>query len=72
MKFKLEKDSEIYIICPANVDTGGPMCLHELAYILKNKFKKKYIYIIILDQLKIQFIKIINILRFLLKIKLMI
>lgn len=41
MKFKLEKDSEIYIICPANVDTGGPMCLHELAYILKNKFKKK-------------------------------
>ena len=41
MKFNLKKDSEIFILCPANVDTGGPMCLHQLAYILKKKFKKK-------------------------------
>ena len=41
MKFKLKRDSEIFILAPANIDTGGPMCLHELAYILKNKFKKK-------------------------------
>ena len=41
MKFKLYKNSEIFIICPANIDTGGPMCLHQLAYKLKKKFKKK-------------------------------
>ena len=41
MKFNLKKDSEIFILCPANVDTGGPMCLHQLAYILKKKFKRK-------------------------------
>ena len=41
MKFKLYKNSEIFVICPANIDTGGPMCLHQLAYKLKKKFKKK-------------------------------
>jgi len=41
MKFKLNKNSEIFIFAPANVDTGGPTDLHQLAYILKNKFKKK-------------------------------
>ena len=41
MKFDLKKDSEIFILCPANVDTGGPMCLHQLAYILKKRLKKK-------------------------------
>ena len=41
MKFKLYKNSEIFIVCPANVDTGGPMCLHQLADRLRKKFKKK-------------------------------
>jgi hypothetical protein len=45
MKFKLYKNSEIFVICPANIDTGGPMCLHQLAQKLKKKFKKKvYMY----------------------------
>ncbi len=41
MKFKLYKNSEIFILCPANVDTGGPMCLHQLADKLRKKFKRK-------------------------------
>ena len=41
MKFKLNKDSEIFIYAPANVDTGGPIDLHQLAYVLKNNLKKK-------------------------------
>ena len=45
MKFKLYKNSEIFVICPANIDTGGPMCLHQLAQKIKKKFKKKvYMY----------------------------
>ena len=45
MKFNVSKDSEIYVICPANIDTGGPMCLHQLAHKLKKKFRKKvYMY----------------------------
>ena len=45
MKFKLYKNSEIFVICPANIDTGGPMCLHQLAHKLKKKFKKRvYMY----------------------------
>ena len=45
MKFKLKKNSEIYILAPARIDTGGPTDLHQLAYILRNKFKKKtYMY----------------------------
>ena len=30
----------IYIIAPTNFSSGGPELLHQLAYILKNKFKK--------------------------------
>lgn len=41
MQFKLNKDSKIYILSPANIDTGGPTDLHQLAYVLKNKMKKK-------------------------------
>lgn len=41
MTFKLKKDSVIFIMAPANIDTGGPTDLHQLAYILKKKFKKK-------------------------------
>ena len=41
MRFKLNKDSDIFIMAPANVDTGGPKDLHQLAYILKKKFKKR-------------------------------
>ena len=40
MKFKLYKNSEIFVICPANIDTGGPMCLHQLAQKLKKSLKK--------------------------------
>ena len=45
MKLSLTKNSNIYILCPANVHTGGPKCLHQLAYELKNVLKKKvYMY----------------------------
>ena len=45
MKFKNYRNSEIYIYAPPNIDTGGPTDLHQLAFVLKNKFKKKvYMY----------------------------
>ena len=31
----------IYIIAPFNFSSGGPELVHQLAYILKNKLKKK-------------------------------
>ena len=40
MKLKPLKKNVIYILCPANIDTGGPTDLHQLAYVLKNKYKK--------------------------------
>ena len=41
MKFKIYKKTKIFIYSPANIDTGGPTDLHQLAYILRKKFKKK-------------------------------
>ena len=39
------KNSIIYILCPANIHTGGPKCLHQLGYELQNVLKKKvYMY----------------------------
>lgn len=31
----------IYIIAPFNFSSGGPELVHQLAFILKNKLKKK-------------------------------
>ena len=41
MNLKIKKKSIIYIIAPANMDTGGPKDLHQLAHFLKNSLKKK-------------------------------
>jgi len=41
MKFRLNKNSKIYVLAPASIDSGGPTDLHQLALVLKNKFKKK-------------------------------
>lgn len=41
MNLNIKKKSIIYIIAPANMDTGGPKDLHQLAYFLKNNLKKK-------------------------------
>ena len=38
------KDTIIYIMAPANVDTGGPKDLHQLGYELKNLGKKVFMY----------------------------
>ena len=40
---KLKKDSIIYVLCPANVKTGGPELLHQLVYKLNNLGFKSYI-----------------------------
>ncbi len=45
MSLNIKKKSIFYILAPANVATGGPKCLHQLADELKNGLKKKvYIY----------------------------
>ena len=45
MKFRIFKNSKIYIYAPSNTDTGGPTDLHQLALVLRKKFKKKaYMY----------------------------
>ena len=41
MKINLTEKTIIYILCPAKIDTGGPTDLHQLAFLLKKKFKKK-------------------------------
>lgn len=40
-KFNFKSKTIIYILCPSNIDTGGPTDLHQLANLLKKKFKKK-------------------------------
>ena len=45
MKLILNNKTSIYILCPANISTGGPKCLHQLGYEIKNQFKNKvYMY----------------------------
>jgi hypothetical protein len=39
MSIKIYEDTKIYIACPANVATGGPKNLHQLAYHLRNDLK---------------------------------
>ena len=41
MKLTLNNKTSIYILCPANIHTGGPKCLHQLGYEIKNKLKNK-------------------------------
>jgi len=50
MKLKITEDSIIYIMAPANVDTGGPKDLHQLGYELKNLGKKVYMFYFPEDQ----------------------
>ena len=38
-KIILKKKSKIYILAPAKTFTGGPECLHQLAFYLKKIFK---------------------------------
>ena len=40
-KIILQKNTKIYIFAPANTYTGGPECLHQLAYHLKQIFRVK-------------------------------
>ena len=39
-KILIYNKSKIFILAPANTSTGGPECLHELGYHLKNIFNK--------------------------------
>ena len=59
------KDTIIYIMAPANVDTGGPKDLHQLGYELKNLGKKVFMYYFP-DNKKILLTKIIEFIIFLL------
>ncbi len=38
-KIFLKKDTKIYILAPANTFTGGPECLHQLAFYISKIFK---------------------------------
>ena len=38
-KIILKKNSIVYILAPARVYTGGPECLHQLAYYISKIFK---------------------------------
>ena len=38
-KIILSKKTKIYILAPANTYTGGPECLHQLAFYINKIFK---------------------------------
>ena len=40
-KIKILKNTKFYIFAPAKTSTGGPECLHELAFQIKKIFKLK-------------------------------
>ena len=40
-KIILKKKTKIYILAPANTFTGGPECLHQLAFYVSKIFKVK-------------------------------
>ena len=42
MKLNISKETIIYIMAPANIDTGGPKDLHQLGCELKNLGKKVF------------------------------
>ena len=44
MKLNITKDTVFYILAPANVDTGGPKDLHQLAQELRRLEKKVFMY----------------------------
>ena len=50
MKLKITEGTIIYIMAPANIDTGGPHDLHQLGYELKNLGKKVFMYYFPNDQ----------------------
>ena len=63
MKLILNNKTSIYILCPANISTGGPKCLHQLGYEIKNQFKNKvYMYYFSLfgETFRIQYMKIMQ------------
>lgn len=35
----INKNSKVYVLCPANIATGGPELLHQLVYNLRNNLK---------------------------------
>lgn len=43
-KLKIEKNTKIYVACPANVATGGPELLHQLVYELNKLGLKSFMY----------------------------
>lgn len=50
MKLNITKDTIFYILAPADVDTGGPKDLHQLAQELKKLGKKVFMYYFPIDQ----------------------
>ena len=44
MKLNIYEETIIYIMAPANIDTGGPKDLHQLGFELKNLGKKVFMY----------------------------
>lgn len=43
-KINFNKKSKFYIVCPSNLDTGGPKDIHQLAFELKRLGKKVFLY----------------------------
>jgi len=50
MKLNITKDTVFYILAPADVDTGGPKDLHQLAQELKKLGKKVFMYYFPINQ----------------------
>lgn len=44
MKLNISQETTIYIMAPANIDTGGPKDLHQLGFELKSLGKKVFMY----------------------------
>ena len=52
MSVIVNKDSKIYVFCPANCATGGPELLHQFVYILRNNGFNAFMYYIPNNKLK--------------------
>ena len=51
-KIVLKKSTKIYILAPANTFTGGPECLHQLAFYISKIFKVQTLLYYLPDNLK--------------------
>ena len=47
-KIKIKKNTKVYILAPTNAATGGPECLHQLAFNLKKIFRINNIFMVYL------------------------